>query len=102
MVSATEGPAVFSSRDPSRSDLFKQDFGPSFTRAIAQIRIESNARVDCEGLIEPEMQALTRGRIHLQLIDGATDGIQQMRPSFECLRSDTAPAGLWLTFRPAI
>src|SRR3982074_1509252 len=71
-------------------------------RTIAQIRIESAARVDSEWLFQVQMQPAAGGRVHVEFIDGATDCVEEVRPRFQSFRCNTATAGFGLSVRPAI
>ena len=48
------------------------------------------------------MQTLARGRVHVEFIDRAPDGFEQMRPGLQSFRGHAAAAGLRLARRPAI
>ena len=72
------------------------------TRAVAQVTIKSDARIDRERFIQLEVKSFARGRVQIELGDGAADGVQQLRPGFQSFRRYTSAAGLRLALRTPI
>src|SRR6476659_1057876 len=72
-ISVAKGPALRRSRYSARSNFCKHYLRARGSCAFAQVRIKSHARVDCERFVELHMQALTRWRVHVQLINGTAN-----------------------------
>ena len=86
----------------SCGDLFRDDVRAGIASAVAQVTIESDARIDREGFVQHEVKSFAGRRVQIELGDRAADGVQQLRPRFQRLRRYTAAAGLWLALRTPV
>src|SRR5829696_6525577 len=71
-------------------------------RSISQVTVKHHARINRERLVEFQVESFAGRRVQIELVNGATDGIQQLRPSLQRLRRYATATRLRFARGPAV